>query len=144
MDSLAQSHVLILDPDVSTRVLLEAVLQRRGLRVTACSNEDDAAAQALQRGRYSIVIISSDMRGFVMLLDLLHMTPPGSRPKIVVATTSEIALPPARADLVLVKPFHLTELHNAIAACCSPPAEDRIHLRSDSLRRARESAAEVR
>lgn len=130
MDALIQPHVLVLDPDPSTRVLLTAVLRRSSLRVTACDDEREAARHCVRRGRYALVILSSDMPAFASLLEELNAAAAAERPKIIITTTSEVALPPLRADVVLLKPVHLNELFAAIAACCPICGDDRARPRA--------------
>lgn len=132
MDALIQPHVLVLDPDPSSRVLLTAVLQRSGLRVTACDDEREAARHCLRRSRYALVILSSDMPAFASLLEELNAADAAERPKVIIVTTAEIALPPMRADVVLLKPVHLNELYAAIAVCCSTCGDDRPRPRARS------------
>lgn len=143
MDALIQPHVLVLDPDPSSRVLLTAVLRRSGLRVTACNDEREAARHCLRRGRYALVILSSDMPAFASLLEELHAAAADERPKAIVATTSEVALPPLAADVVLLKPFHLNELYAAIAACCSTCGDERARTRTDTRSRQASAPATV-
>jgi len=124
MAPLTQPHVLVLDPDPSSRVLLTAVFDQRGLRVTACGAEREAVDDCLRRDGYALVVLSSDMPALASLLRRLNAAPAARRPKIIIATASEVALPPQHADLVLTKPFHLDELHTAIADCCSLGSAD--------------------
>lgn len=143
MDALIQPQVLVLDPDPSSRVLLTAVLRRSGLRVTACNDEREAARHCLRRGRYALVILSSDMPAFASLLEELHATATDERPKIMVVTTSDVALPALRADAVLLKPVHLNDLYAAIAACCSTCGDDRARPRTDSPSRPHSASGTV-
>lgn len=112
MDSL-RPHVLVLDPDRSVRVLLTAILRHNGLHVTTCDGEPGAAAQCFRRGPYAAVILASDMPGYGALLDEISAPDP-QRPKIIVAATREQKPPDGDGDLVLMKPFHFSELQAAV------------------------------
>ncbi|HEX8255977.1 MAG TPA: response regulator [Thermoanaerobaculia bacterium] len=125
MDTLIQPHVLVIDPDPSARVLLTAVLRRTGLRVTACDSDADAGEHCLRRSRYAVVILSTDMPSFDALLAEIAAPPEWQRPNIIVATTTESDLSMPHADVVLMKPFYMTDLYAAIAKCCTTCGDDR-------------------
>jgi CheY-like chemotaxis protein len=138
MDSLIQPHVLVLDPDPASRVVLTAVLQHNGLRVTACDSESHAARYCLRRHRYAVIILSADLPDFATLVRAIGAPPAAERPKIIVAATSPLPAIP-EADAVLLKPFDLDAMYGTIAQCCSVCGDDR----QRRAERAFETATEV-
>jgi DNA-binding response OmpR family regulator len=124
MDTLAQTRVLILEPDPALRALLVAVLRRSGVGAAVCDTEPAAAGECVRRTRFSAVIVSADVLRPDAVLHELRAAAIDGRPIIILTTTAVTGAHGGEADIVLCKPFFLAELETVIAACCRIVARD--------------------
>lgn len=122
MDNCSRPRILVIEPDPSIRALLTAVIRRGGLEVD-CAADRDAALARSSSGHYTAVVLEPRMPGGDVLLHELRAAESGRRPAIIVATAPDAwaaALAESNGvDALLTKPFDLSELSAAIAACAS-------------------------
>lgn len=115
--------ILVVDPDPSIRTLIVALMRREGYATEAAAS----AEQALELRRSTqpkAVVLEPRMSGGPDLFDALQRGDGDgdAKPGVIVLTTPDSSknpyagAPGVRA--VLLKPFRLEELTEAVAACC--------------------------
>lgn len=121
MSSSNGRRILVVDPDSSIRSLLSALLRRQGIEAE-CAGDSETALLHARSQRFAAVIVEPRMEhGDTLLAELCSSSPDGD-PNVIVATTPD-ATSHALAQrkgvrAVLLKPFHLDELFEVVAACC--------------------------
>ena len=141
--SLQNLRVLVVDDNHTNRRILETMLVRRAMSVTAVERAEAAliAADRAQRAGepYQLIVVDCqmpEMDGFE-LISQLRATPSGSAAMIMMLTSSEHSDDAARCRELqvhryLIKPVKQSELLDAIArvsgmatsAICAPPVKE--------------------
>ena len=120
--AVPSQRVLVVDDDVSIRVLVRVVLKRDHLDVDEASNGTEALAR-LHAQRYDAVVLDLMMgpgSGFDVL-DALKSERPGDKVVVVLSATSESTinqLDEANIFAKIRKPFDVDELRAAVRDCC--------------------------
>lgn len=124
MNASSRNAILVIDPDPSIRALILALLRRKGYLAEAAANSDEALRLHRDR-KHAAVILDPRVLGGDALLHALQTANDAPGQLIVVTTpdhsqTTYSARPGVHA--VLYKPFFLSELADAVAACCGGAA----------------------
>jgi CheY-like chemotaxis protein len=123
MDNPHRPTILVVDPDPAIRTLILALMRREGYTAEAAGSAEQALA--LHGSTHpSAVVVEPRIAGGIALLDALQRGDGDGRakPGVIVVTTPDghgtpyAGAPGVRA--VLLKPFRLEELTDAVAACC--------------------------
>jgi CheY-like chemotaxis protein len=121
MDHPNLHRVLVVDPDPAIRALIVALLRREGYLTEASPDSQDALERG-RSGRHLAVILEPRMPGGEKLLDDLHTASRDGKPNLIVVTSADGKNMPYRdgrgVRTVLLKPFNIEELADAVAKCC--------------------------
>ena len=117
----APRRVLVIDPDPAIRALLVAILHREGYAADAA--QDPEQALRLRRSvRHAAVIVEPRLLGGPALLEELADAAPGAAKNFIVVTSPDrggsIYEGKAGVWKVLMKPFVIDDLTEALASCC--------------------------
>ena len=123
MNASRPDTILVIDPDPAFRVLILALLQREGYLAEGTDDADDAL-RLHQSAPYTAVVMDPRIRAGDELLCALHAADGAATPSrnVIVVTApdspKERYAGHPRVHTVLFKPFFLSELAAAVAACC--------------------------
>ncbi len=122
--------VLLAEDDSAIRKLITSALQRRGLRLTAVVNGDEAL-QHLQRHHWAVLILDLMMpvaTGWDVIAWLARH-PERKPPTVIVVSATDRdllqGLDPTVVNAVIFKPFDIQQLCAYVKASCKLPHVDR-------------------
>ena len=123
MNASRPDTILVIDPDPAFRVLILALLRREGYLAEGTDDPNDAL-RLHQSAPYTAVVMDPRIRAGDKLLCALHAPEDAETPRrnVIVVTAPDGAKERyaghPRVHAVLFKPFFLSELAAAVAACC--------------------------
>jgi DNA-binding NtrC family response regulator len=127
MTRTSDARVLVVDHHPAMSELISVVLSRSGIAADQASTRDTALRLAASH-RYSAVIVEPRMLDGDALLSELYASAPDGRPNIIITTLPGQPTAPwslrAGVVAVLLKPFRLEELFDAVARCCAADEAD--------------------
>lgn len=126
----AQCPVLLAEDDSAIRKLIASALQRRGLRLTAAANGEEAL-QHLQRHHWAVLVLDLMMPSVTgwEVIAWLAAHPERKPPTVIVVSAIDRdllrKLDPAVVNAVIFKPFDIQQLTAYVKASCNLPHMDR-------------------